>query len=120
MLLYLDDDIIESILVKLLRKAGHDVAIPANFGLPGADDPVHFTRAITVGRVLMTHNHDDFEQLHLLVAAAGGHHPGILVVRKDNNRRKDLTAHGIVHALGKLLATGDPIPDYFTILNYYR
>ena len=45
MLLYLDDDIIETVLVKLLRKAGHDVVIPADGGLAGADDPVHFTRA---------------------------------------------------------------------------
>ena len=34
MLLYLDDDIIDGVLVKLLRKAGHDVMIPADVGLP--------------------------------------------------------------------------------------
>src|SRR5207248_459507 len=120
MLLYLDDDIIDKVLVRLLRSAGHDVQIPADAGLPGANDPVHLTYAIRAGRALLSYNHDDFEQLHVLVLAAQGHHPGIIIVRKDNSRRRDMTAPGIVRALGKLLASGDPIPDHFTILNYYR
>lgn len=119
MLLYMDDDIIEGVLVKLLRKAGHDVAIPADFGLTAANDPVHLARAIAVGRTLMTYNHADFKQLHDLVEAAGGHHPGILVVRKDNDPR-DLKAPGIVKALTKFLASGNPIAEQFIILNYYR
>ena len=119
MLLYLDDDAIQGVLVKLVRKAGHDIVLPADCGLSGADDPVHLTHAVRVGRPLMTYNHDDFEQLHLLVAAAGGRHPGIVVIRKDNDKR-DLKPHGIVAALEKLIASGDPIPDHFTILNQYR
>ncbi len=119
MLLYLDDDTVHSVLVKLLRKAGHDVQIPADVGLVGVHDPVHLTHAIRTGRVLLSHNHDDFKRLHILIQTAGGHHPGILMVRKDNNKR-DLRPPGIVVALGKLIASGDPIPDYFTILNTYR
>jgi hypothetical protein len=119
MLLYMDDDIIDGILVKLLRKAGHDVMIPADFGLSGANDAVHLTRAITEGRALMTFNYADFGELNGLIEAASGRHPGILVVRKDNDNR-DLNLHGIVKTLTKFLATGDPIPDHYTILNYYR
>jgi hypothetical protein len=119
MLLYLDDDMINSVLVKLLKKAGHDVQIPADAGLSGADDPVHLTYAIQSGRPLVSYNYEDFEQLHVLVMAAGGHHPGILVIRKDNDKR-DLKPPGIVVALANLIASGDSIPDHFTILNYYR
>jgi hypothetical protein len=38
--------------------------------------------AIRTGRVLLTHDHEDFTFLHDLVLLAGGHHPGILVVGK--------------------------------------
>lgn len=120
MLLYLDDDFIEGVLVKLLRKAGHDVIIPADASLSGADDPAHLTHAISTGRLLMTYNHDDFEQLHSLIRTAGGRHAGIIVVRKDNDRRRDMTERRIVHALANLIATGNAIADQFTILNQYR
>ncbi len=119
MLLYLDDDSIAGILVTLLKKAGHDVQIPADAGIPGAKDPVHLTHAIQVGRVLLSHNHDDFKRLHVLIETAGGHHPGILIVRKDNDKR-DLKPPGIVKALANFLATGDPVADHYTVLNYYR
>ena len=46
------------------------------------------------------------EELHDLVMAVQGHHPGILVVRKDNNPRRDLDEKRIVRALAKLLAAG--------------
>src|SRR5436309_11492351 len=119
MLLYLDDDIIEGLLVKLLRKAGHNVEIPADAGLASADDSVHLTHAIRTGRVLLSQNHKDFEQLHILVLEAQGHHPGVLIVRKDGDKR-DLRPAGIVRTLARLLASGDPISDHYTILNYYR
>ena len=119
MLLYLDDDSNADLLVKLLQKAGHDVQIPAGAGIAGAEDADHLIHAIRTGRVLLSHNHDDFKRLHVLVETAGGHHPGVAIVRKDNDRR-DLKPHGIVNCLAKLLATGDPVPDHLTILNQYR
>lgn len=120
MLLYLDDDAtIQGALVNLLRKAGHDVMLPAACGLSGADDPVHLTHAVKMGQPLLTYNHDDFEQLHFLVVATGGRHPGIVVIRRDDDKR-DLKPHNIVAAWDKLIASGDPIPDHFTIFNQHR
>jgi len=119
MLLYLDDDSNATILVKLLKKAGHDVQIPIDAGIPGVKDPVHLTHAIRANRVLLTHNHDDFKRLHALIEAAGGKHPGILIVRKDNDKR-DLKPPGIVTAMAKFLASGNPIVSQFVILNQYR
>jgi hypothetical protein len=115
----MDDDAIEGILVRLLRKAGHDVTIPAEYGLSGVDDPLHLIHAIQCGRPFVTCNYEDFEQLHELVRAAGGQHPGILVIRKDNDKR-DLKAHGIVRALSKFIASGNPIASQYVILNHYR
>jgi hypothetical protein len=119
MRLYMDDDIIAGALVKLLRKGGHDAVIPADFALSGTNDPVHLARAIVLGRPLMTFNHADFKQLHDLIGVAAGHHPGILVVRKDNDKR-DLKPAGIVTALDNFLASGVPLADQLVILNHYR
>lgn len=119
MLLYLDDDSIKRALVSLLRKANHDVQIPAEASLSGASDAAHLTHAITTGRTLLSYNYKDFEQLHNLIDAAGGHHAGILIIRRDNTKR-DLKPAGVVRALQNLINSGDQIPDFFTILNHYR
>jgi predicted nuclease of predicted toxin-antitoxin system len=111
MRLYLDDDSAAAMLAALLRRAGHDVQIPAAAGIAGEDDPVHLTYAVLQDRVLLSHNYGDFQRLHDLVVAVQGHHPGILIVRKDNDPKKDLTPPGIVRALAKLLASAMPVPD---------
>src|SRR5437879_1466277 len=46
MRLYLDDDLANPLLAGLLRKAGHDVVLPADVGMSGQDDAVHLTYAI--------------------------------------------------------------------------
>lgn len=120
MKLYLDDDSVAVVLVALLRRAGHDVQIPADAGIDGQEDPVHLTHAVLQDRVLLSHNYRDFKLLHDLVVAVRGHHAGILVVRKDNDPKRDLTMHGIVRAIAKLLASGMPIADEYHILNHWR
>jgi len=118
--LYLDDDMKNPLLAQYLRQAGHDVQIPADAGLDGAEDPEHLTHTIKVDRVLLTGNHGDFELLHNLIEQARGHHPGILVVRRDNDPSRDLTLKGIVRALTKLLAAGVPVADQCIVLNHWR
>jgi hypothetical protein len=120
MRLYLDDDSTSALLVRLLRQAGHDVRLPAEIGTAGEDDAVHLTHAVLEDRVCLSHNYDDFEDLHNLALALRGHHPGILVVRKDNNPRRDLAPRGIVRAVGKLLATGVDLKNHFYVLNHWR
>ena len=120
MRLYLDDDSVNPLLARLLRNAGHDVQFPRDVSLSGEPDSVHLTHAIKDACVLLTKNYRDFEQLHNLVAAAQGHHPGILVVRQDNDPKRDLSPRGIVRAITKLEAAGIPIPDSYHILNQWR
>jgi predicted nuclease of predicted toxin-antitoxin system len=118
--LYLDDDSCHGILATLLRQAGHDVVDPMQAGIPGQNDPVHLAWTIRQRRVIVSKNHRDFEELHLLIMACGGHHPGVIMVRQDNDRARDLTPRGIVVAIRKLEASGTPTADSFIILNQWR
>jgi Domain of unknown function (DUF5615) len=103
MRLYLDDDSVDPGLIRLLRRDGHDVQIPADVGLLGNSDQVHLAHAIRQGRAILTRYYRDFEALHdLVVVAAGGHHFGILVVRFDRNPRNNMYAGDIARAVGKL------------------
>jgi hypothetical protein len=120
MRLYLDDDSAWPILARLLRNAGHDVVLPGDVGMSGQDDAVHLAWAVEKDRVLLSHNHDDFRNLHNLVMKVGGHYPGIFVVRRDNDPKRDLSPRGIVNAIGKLLSAGAPVADSFHILNHWR
>jgi hypothetical protein len=120
MRLYADEDSASTLLVQLLRSAGHEVETPSEAIMTGEDDAVQFTHAVNEDRVLLTRNHDDFRNLHNLATALRGNHPGILVVCKENNPRRDLTPRGIVRAIGKLIAARVPIANQFTILNHWR
>jgi len=104
MRIYLDDDSAADLLVRLLRQSGRDVQVPSTVGLAGEDDSVHLSFAIRDERAILTGNHRDFLNLHNLIMQAQGHHGGILVVRRDNDPRRDLTPTGIVRAVQNLMA----------------
>jgi hypothetical protein len=120
MKLYLDDDIASKLLVRLLVEKGHDVEDPLQAGLAGDDDPVHLTHAIEADRVLLSGNHDDFRTLQNLLLAAEGHHPGMLIVRKDNDPRRDLSPRGIANCIDKIEASQASLADQFIIVNQWR
>ena len=88
--------------------------------MAGEDDPVHLAHAIDQGRICLSEDHDDFGKLHHLILRAQGHHPGICVVRRDNDPKRDLKPGGVVRALAKLLASGVPIVDHYHTLNHWR
>jgi predicted nuclease of predicted toxin-antitoxin system len=116
MRLYLDDDGASALLVQWLRRAAHDVRIPSDLGLAGKPDPEHLTQAIHETRILISRNYRDFELLHLLIMEAGGHHPGILIVRRDDQTRRNMAPRDVVRALRNLEAAGVPIADQYVIL----
>jgi predicted nuclease of predicted toxin-antitoxin system len=120
MRIYLDDDSAAPLLARLLVQAGHDVQLPADVGLSGEDDAVHLTHAVRNDRSLLTGNHRDFLNLHNLIMQTQGHHPGVLVVRRDNNPKRDLTPSGIVRAIRNLEAANAPVADQYIILNHWR
>jgi Domain of unknown function (DUF5615) len=121
MRLYLDDDSVDPGLVRLLRRDGHDVQIPADTGLTGSSDQVHLAHAIRDKRAIVSRNYRDFEALHDLVAAAAtGHHGGILVVRFDSNPRHSMSASDIARAVRNLENAGVPVADSYFELNHWQ
>ncbi|MFL5244697.1 MAG: DUF5615 family PIN-like protein [Gemmataceae bacterium] len=120
MLIYLDDDSVDSILIRLLRKAGHGVVLPADVNLAGSHDAVHFRQAIRDHRTILTANRKDFPFLHELILEAQGSHFGLLLVRKDNDLKRDLTPAGITRAVANLLAAKIPIENEMHVLNHWR
>jgi hypothetical protein len=118
--LYLDDDTAKGQLVVRLRKAGHQVVVPADVTLSGAWDPRHLLHAVRHQLVFVSRNHDDFKDLHLLIQATHGRHSGILVVRADNDARRDMKDADIPRALANLESAGVPIENEFHILNHWR
>jgi predicted nuclease of predicted toxin-antitoxin system len=120
MKLYLDDDSAKGALVARLRKAGHQVVVPADALLVGAADPRHLLHAVRNGLVLLTRNHDDFQDLHQLVQATQGRHTGILAIRFDNDPTRDMKDAEIVRAIRNLEQSGAPMGNEFHILNHWR
>ena len=49
-----------------------------------------YSTPFSTSLVLLTRNHDDFENLHNLNHFTGGQHPGGLVIRLDNDPTRDL------------------------------
>jgi predicted nuclease of predicted toxin-antitoxin system len=120
MRLYLDEDISSNLLAVLLRKAGHDAVACGDLSAGGASDVVQFTLSNRDGRVILTRNHHDYEDLHDLVRAVHGLHSGILIVLSENRKRRDMTQRQIVRAVDKLLASGSPIENEINVLNHFR
>ncbi len=118
--LYFDDDSAKASLARALRRAGHQVTIPADVNLRGVSDPRHLTHSVQSQLVLLSGNHDDFEDLRVLVHSAGGIHPGVLIVRSDNDPRRDMKDRDIVRALANLEGSGVTISNEFHILNHWR
>jgi predicted nuclease of predicted toxin-antitoxin system len=118
--LYLDDNMSKPLLGVLLRRAGHQVTLPADVGTVGISDARHFVHALDNALVVLTQDHRDFEDLHLVVRAAQGQHPGILAVRMENDSKRDMKDRDIIRAIGNLERAGVPIANEFHVLNRWR
>jgi hypothetical protein len=118
--LYLDDNRAGPRLAGLLVKAGHTVVRPAEVGLSGAWDPRHLEHAIRMGLAVLTADQEDFQDLDRLIQIAGGRHCGMLVVRYDNDPRRDMKPQHIVAAVGKLERSGALLANQVVILNQWR
>src|SRR5690242_6507396 len=99
MRLYLDEDLASHYLIQALKKANHDVSSPAEVALLGHSDTVQLIHAASDGRICLTRNAEDFEDLHNFIVLTGGTHPGILTVHTDNDRRRDMKPAQIVAAI---------------------
>jgi hypothetical protein len=118
--LYIDDDSCDKILIAMLRKAGNDIVIPADVGMSGRRDPEHLLQSVQDDRALLSMNYKDFEPLHHLVVGCSGSHRGIILIRRVNDPRKNLTNKGIVSALAKLERAYPDLTNELITLNDWR
>ena len=118
--IYLDDCSDDDNLITFLAQAGYTVISPRTAGTKGWEDPDHLAYAAGNGYVLLSHNPDDFDDLHRDWQAQGHTHSGIFLVYQDNNVRKDMTPTDIIRAIGNLLVSGLPIANEVYILNQWQ
>ena len=112
----MDEDSQDKILVRLLRRAGHDVITVNEVGLTGQQDPVVLDYARQTQRLLFTFNCDDFQALH----DANPNHPGILVVYHNDDFSKDMGFKAIVRAIANLENANIPLANQFISLNQWN
>jgi predicted nuclease of predicted toxin-antitoxin system len=118
--LYVDDNACKALLVAMQRNAGHQVTIPSDIGTAGISDARHFVYAVNNALLVLTKDHNDFEDLHHVVQATYGQHPGILAIRQDNDASRDMKDRDIVRAIGNLERAGVPVADEIHVLNHWR
>lgn len=112
--------VVKASLVARLRRSGHHLVLPRDVGLAGSWDPLHLLHAVKYGLLLISKNHDDFRDLHILIEATSGQHSGIAIVRADNDPRRDMNDRDITRALANLEAASVPIANELHILNHWR
>ena len=118
--LYLDENLSAPGLAGLLRREGHRVVRAAEVSLLAVSDARNLEYAIRSRLVVLTADRDDFRELHNLVQASGGNHPGILLVRYENNSKRDMRPKHIVKAIANLERASYPVANDVVILNQWR
>lgn len=114
--LLVDEDSQAKYLVNLLKSAGHDVLTVNEAHLSGAPDPSVFAFARDQGRILLTRNCSDFQEIHQIQP----NHPGILAVYQNTDASKNLSYQDIVKAIQNLEAASLDIESQFIVLNQWN
>ncbi len=110
--LFLDNDVSVRLAV-LLNSEGHDVTTARQERRRSASDAEQLLRASEQGRILVTHNTNDYVLLHdawLLWSSAWGiepHHAGILTIPQSHHVPVDRMARDI----DRLLQSGTTVVD---------
>lgn len=102
--------------LNILRGDGHDVIAIGELDKNGTPDPEVFDLAQSLQRVLLTHNTEDFHELH---QQRPGHH-GIMAVHRDADPRKNMNHAQISVAIRRLGSSGMTIAGHFHVLNHWR
>jgi predicted nuclease of predicted toxin-antitoxin system len=105
--------------LNILRRDGHDAVAVGELDKNGTPDPEVFDLAQSLERVLLTHNTEDFHELH---RERQGHR-GIMVVYRDGDPRKNMSHAQIGSAIRRLEwleRSGVTIAGDFHVLNHWR
>ncbi|NEU80108.1 DUF5615 family PIN-like protein [Nostoc sp. UIC 10630] len=95
--LYSDEDM-SALVARLLRSRGLDITTVSEQATLGKTDREQLEFATSVGRCILTHNHVDFERLHLQYIDENKEHFGIIVVPQKN-------AYEVAQRIGILVST---------------
>jgi Domain of unknown function (DUF5615) len=117
---YLDDDVSDHLLIRMLRAAGHTVIVPGEAGTAGQADPRHLLDALRRAAAIVTRNVEDFENLHFLVVGSGGAHAGVFLIHSEATKKRNMKRHEIVAALTKYEAAGLDPSSQLINLNHWR
>jgi hypothetical protein len=79
----MDEDSMDTDLVRALRLRGVDVLTARDVGLIAQPDADHLDYAVAEGRALYSFNVADFMMLHRERIAAGEHHAGIILAQQQ-------------------------------------
>ena len=113
MRLYLDEDIASKELTARLAAAGHEVISP----MRGAPDSRCWRHTQEQGAAVVTMNVVDFVRL---AEATEGHH-GLLLVYRENDPTRDMSAASIVTAVARVATTSrDGLRGTIVVLNQFR
>jgi len=104
----------------MLKAAGHNVTTVFELGLAGMPDYDVLLCAIKTKRILFTQNCEDFVSLSESIISNGGKHPGIILLYKNNNQKKDMSNQDIVKAINNLVKMDIAIPNSVHSLNQYH
>jgi hypothetical protein len=102
--------------LNILRGDGHDVVAVGELGKNGTPDREVFDLAQSLERVLLTHNTEDFHELHRQRPG----HRGIMAAYRDSDPRKNMDHAQIAAAIRRLETSGVTIAGDFHVLNYWR
>ncbi len=114
--LLIDEDSQALPLVKMLRKANHDVVTVNEANLIGQPDNIVLEYASQNSRIVLTRNCRDFKTLH----EAKPNHPGIFAVYQEANPLKKMSRKDIVTAIANLEATQISLQNQFISLNHWN
>jgi predicted nuclease of predicted toxin-antitoxin system len=102
--------------LNILRGDGHDVVAIGELEKNGTPDPEVFDLAQSLERVLLTHNTEDFHELHRERSA----HRGIMAVYRDADPRKNMNYAQIAAAIRRVETSGVTVAGHFQMLNHWR
>ena len=102
--------------LNILRRDGHDVVAVGELDKNGMPDAEVFELAQLLERVLLTHNTEDFHELH----REQPDHRGIMAVFRDADPRKNMSHAQVAAAIRRLETSGVTIAGDLHVLNHWR
>lgn len=116
MRILVDEDSQARVQLDILRSDGHDVIAIGELNKNGTPDLEVFDLAQSLARVLLTHNVEDFYDLH----RERPDHRGIMAVYRDADPRKNMSHAQIAAAIRRLEISSVTVARDFHVLNHWR